>query len=168
MRAAMDLVGKLASPPLASASDSLTGASSPAASPRAAPSLGLSTSATEAPRLDGQRVMISGLQTKPRLNGAFGQVICFDEVRGRYVVVLDQQGGPEGNMLVKPEHLVTAIGEPVWRAEDSFYHAGQARVTPVVEASNAAAISVTGTEVRLVGPSATVRPTRARTRSLRS
>ena len=119
----------------------------------ARPSQALSTDAG----LLGKRVVLGGLPAKPHLNGALGQSIAFDEVKGRYVVVVDQQGG--GYVLLKPESLRIATGEPVWRAEDSFFHAELARVTPVPEPTHVAAITCVGAEVCLIGRSAEVRTT---------
>ena len=107
----------------------------------------------------GKRVVLGGLQAKPNLNGALGQSIGFDEGKGRYVVVVDQQGGKGGYVLLKPESLRIATGEPVWRAEDSFFHAELARVTPIPEPAHVAAITCVGAEVRLTGRSAEIRTT---------
>ena len=91
------------------------------------------SSGTPSEQLAGHRVVLGGLQAKPQLNGATGQVIAFDEIKGRHCVVLDSQGGEAGNILVKPDNLTRATGEPAWRAQDSFFHDELARVTPAVE-----------------------------------
>ena len=54
--------------------------------------------------LVGKRVSISGLQTKPELNGSHGQCVLFDEKKGRYGVSIDGVGV----LALKPEALCAA------------------------------------------------------------
>jgi len=49
-----------------------------------------------------KQVLISGIQSKPELNGSEGIVVNFDPESGRYVVKLD---GLESPMKLKPENL---------------------------------------------------------------
>ena len=51
--------------------------------------------------LVGQRVIISGLQTKPELNGSHGQCLSFDDTGGRYGVRV----AGVGTFALKPEAL---------------------------------------------------------------
>ena len=67
-----------------------------------------------APLLLGVRVVISGLLSKPELNGAVGLAKTYDEKKGRYGVKVD---GSTGNLLaLKPDNLSPA---PKLRAENT-------------------------------------------------
>lgn len=56
----------------------------------------------EPPPLLGKRVTISGLVSKPEVNGARGVAYEFSEAKGRYAVRLEAGGAP---MLLKPANL---------------------------------------------------------------
>lgn len=85
------------------------GAAPPAGAEGAAAAGGAAASAEAFP-LVGKRVVISGLASKPELNGVHGYALAYDAERGRYVVVLD--GQTDGQTLsLQPKNLTAGEGE---------------------------------------------------------
>lgn len=88
----------------------------------------------------GACVRLAGLQARPDMNGMLGNLVDFDEEKGRWAVKLNQQS--QGTKLFKATNLVEVPSAPL-----AFGSAGAAAENRAAKFAAAAAASPCGAEV---------------------
>lgn len=58
---------------------------------------------------EGRRVLVTGVQARPELNGRIGTARAFDVTKGRVPVILDDSGGD--GILLRRSNLVSAADD---------------------------------------------------------
>ena len=104
----------------------------------------------------GDQVRVDGLASRTDLNGRVGRIVTSAQASGRHGVDID---GEVFAMKLEKLELVAVPSSDAsgWRAEDSYFFSGTARVVPVVDEKFESALSEEITGLTLTGAKAEVR-----------
>lgn len=103
--------------------------------------------------LVGQEVVISGVRSKPELNGSHGQCVSFDEVKGRYGVSVNNV---VGLLALKPENVCDAfqsMGISDFQENVVNSPVIESKTMRVARKTGVPVFNLSGTSFGLVGPS---------------